>query len=114
MYPMIESLEDVFLLVGIISVGVIAFLFAVFLYNLIFVVMDLRKITRRLSELTEQIEEMLLKPVELVSEIVDWLQTKVWDAYFTGDTGETRKERRARKKKQKKRKKSGAFERTKV
>lgn len=111
---MIQTLGDVFMLVGIISVGVVAFLLAILLYHLIFVVMDLRKVMRRLNELTEQIEEMLLKPVELVAEIVDWLQKKVWEAYFTGNSGETRKEKRARKKKQKKRKRIGAFERTEV
>ena len=111
---MIQTLGDVFLLVGIVAVGVIAFLLAVFLYNAVFIVMDLRKIMKRLNELTEQIEEMLLRPVELVSEIVDWLQTKVWDTYVKGSSGETRKERRSRKKKQKKRKKIGAFERMEV
>ena len=37
---MIQTLGDVLLLVTTISVGVVAFLFAVFLYHLIFVVMD--------------------------------------------------------------------------
>jgi len=102
------------MLVGIVAVGVVSFLLAIFLYNAVFIAMDIRKIVKRLNDLTEQLEEMLLRPVELVSEIVDWLQTKVWDTYVKKGGGETRKERRAKKKKQKKRKKIGAFERTEV
>jgi len=114
---MIQTLGDVFMLVGIISVGVVAFLLVILLYHLVFVVMDLRKVMHRLNEITEQIEGMLLRPVELVSDVVEWLQTKVWDVYVGKNSGETRKERRAKKKhlkKQKKRGKIGAFERTEV
>src|SRR3989338_7710823 len=114
---MIQTLGDVFMLVGIISVGVIAFLIAILLYNFIFVGMDLRKVMHRLNELTEHLEQGLLKPVNLMAEVVDWLQKKVWDVYVGGSSGETRKERRAKKKhlkKQKKRGKIGAFERTEV
>ena len=115
---MIQTLGDVFMLVGIVAVGVISFLLAIFLYNAVFIAMDLRKVMKRLNELSEQIEEMVSRPVELVSEIVDWLQKKVWEAYFTGGTGESRKDRRAKKrelkKEKKRRKKSGGFERTAV
>ena len=51
------------MLVGIVAVGVISFLLAIFLYNAVFIAMDLRKVMKRLNELTEQIEEMVSRPV---------------------------------------------------
>lgn len=79
---MIQTTGDILTLVAIISLGVVSFLLAVFLYHLIFIVMDLREVMRRLNVLTAQIEEMLVQPVELVSQIVEWVKDKVWDVYF--------------------------------
>lgn len=91
----IQTTGDILTIVAIIALGVVSFLFAIFLYHLIFIVMDLREVMRRLNALTGQIEEMLVQPVELVSDIVEWVKEKVWDVYF------------AEPKKRKKRKKGG-------
>ena len=82
---MIQSLGDVLMLVAIVSLGLVSFLLAVFLYHLIFVVMDLRQVMRRVNDLTSELEEMLVRPVELVSGVAEWLQKWVWEAYFVDD-----------------------------
>ena len=107
---MIQTLGDVFVLVAIISTGLVAFLLAVFLYHLIFVVMDLRQVMRRLNDLTAEVEEMLMRPVELVAGIVDWAQKMIWDAYFVEDTKPKKKKATKAKKgkgKKNKKKKTG-------
>ena len=83
---MIQTLGDVFLLVSIVSVGLVAFLLAIFLYNLIFVVMDLRQVMKRLNDITAEVEEMIMAPVQMVSKVVEWIQKWVWDSYVTEKT----------------------------
>ena len=106
---MIQTLNDVLLLTAIIALGVVSFLLAILLYHCIFVVMDLRQILRRMREWIAQVEEMLLSPVRLVSEVVDWV-VKMWETCATGSNQESRRERRKRKRKRVK----GGFERTEV
>lgn len=93
---MIQTTGDILTLVAIISLGVVSFLLAMFLYHLIFIVMDLREVMRRLNVLTAQIEEMLVQPVELVSQIVEWVKDKVWDVYFA-EGPKKRKKKQGRK-----------------
>jgi len=99
---MIQTLGDVLLLVTTISVGIVAFLFAVFLYHLIFVVMDLRQVMKRLNDLTEELEELLMRPVEVLSMGFAWMQKLLTDLYFAQ---KPKKEKKG--KKQKNRKKRG-------
>ena len=102
---MIQTLGDVFVLVAIISTGVVAFLLAVFLYHLIFVVMDLRQVMKRLNDLSAEVEEMLMRPVELVAGVVDWVQKMIWDAYFVEEKKPKKKVTKTKKGKGKKNKK---------
>ena len=108
---MIQNLGDLLTLVLIIGVGIVSFLFAILLYHLVFVVMDLRRVMRRLSDLTEQIEGMLMRPVELIAEVFDWLKERVWDAYVADGWHKGNSES---KKKKKKKKRRGGFEETNV
>lgn len=52
---------------------------AIFLYHLIFVVMDLRQISKRLNDITEEIEEMVMAPVQIASQALNWIQKWVFD-----------------------------------
>ena len=97
---MIQSLGDVLMLVAIVSLGLVSFLLAIFLYHLIFVVMDLRQVMRRLNDLTSEVEEMLVRPVELVAGIVEWVQKWVWDAYFVDESKKGKKKGAGKKKKE--------------
>lgn len=67
------------MLVSIISVGLVGFLLAIFLYHLIFVVMDLRQIAKRLNDITAEVEEMVMAPVQVASQAFGWLQKWVFD-----------------------------------
>lgn len=103
---MIQTLGDVLVLVTIISVGVVSLLLAVFLYHLVFVVMDLRQVMKRINDITEEIEEMIMKPVEAVSLAMGWLQKLVWDLAAGGDGKKNEKKSRRERRREKKRKKA--------
>jgi hypothetical protein len=98
---MIQTLGDVLLLVAIVSLGLVGFLLAVLLYHLIFVVMDLRQVMKRLNDITAEIEDMLMKPVEIVAQVMDWLQKLLWDFYVVED-GLSKKSTKKKRKKSKK------------
>ena len=107
---MIQTLGDVLLLVAILSLGLVSFLLAIFLYHLIFVIVDLRQVMKRLNDLTSEVEEMLMRPVELVAGVVDWVQKMVFDAYFMDEPKPTKSKKNKKKKKGKrKRGKGGDF-----
>lgn len=53
---------------------VIVDVFLVFvLYNALFIVVDLRKITRRIEGITEELETVILKPLSLTDKAIDWI-----------------------------------------
>ena len=106
---MIQTLGDIFLLVAIISLGLVSFLFVVFLYHLIFVVMDLRQLMKRLNDLSAELEEMLMKPVEVMAQVMNWAQKVLWDIYVV-DNRRPKKAKKGKKKgkKEKKKRKKGA------
>ena len=70
--------------------------------------MDLRQVMRRLNDLTSELEEMLMAPVQLVEGIVEWVQKWIWDAYMAdapkggGKKGKKKKKRKKGKRKRKK------------
>lgn len=107
---MIQTLGDVLLLVAILSLGLVSFLVAIFLYHLIFVVMDLRQVMKRLNDISAEIEEMIMKPVEVVAQVMDWAQKILWDFYIDEKPVEGHKKKKKGKKKKtqhKKKKKDG-------
>lgn len=105
---MIQTLGDVLLLVAIISLGLVSFLFVVFLYHLIFVVMDLRQVMKRLNDLSAELEEMLMKPVEVMAQVMSWAQKVLWDIYVVENKKKPKtkkgKKKRAKKEKRKRKK----------
>ena len=96
---MIQTLGDVLLLVTTISVGVVAFLFAVFLCHLIFVVMDLRQVVKRINELTAELEEIVRKPVEVMGLGITWLTNLIADMTLAPKGHREKKTKKHRKKK---------------
>lgn len=91
---MIQSLGDILLLVTIISVGVVSLLLAVFLYHLIFVVMDLRQVMKRINDLTAEFEEMVRKPVEVMGMGIAWLSNLLADLAFMPKVHKGKKHKR--------------------
>lgn len=53
---------------------VIVDVFLVFvLYNILFIVVDLRKITRRIEGITQELETVILKPLSLTDKAIEWI-----------------------------------------
>jgi len=42
------------------------------LYHVLFIVVDLRKTMRRVEGLTQQVEEVLLKPISMADQAFNW------------------------------------------
>ncbi|MDD5623782.1 MAG: hypothetical protein PHI23_03675 [Candidatus Peribacteraceae bacterium] len=47
------------------------------LYHLLFVVVDLRRILRRVSNVTEQVEDVIMKPIGMADSLLEWLMETV-------------------------------------
>jgi len=60
---------------GVLSVlyAVIGVMIIVVLYHVLFIVVDLRKMMRRLEDTTSQIEAILLKPLAIIDEAFTWV-----------------------------------------
>jgi hypothetical protein len=53
--------------------GIVAVMVMIVLYHVIFIVVDVRKITRRFEDLTQQVEETILKPLALADQGLAWV-----------------------------------------
>ncbi|OIO54694.1 hypothetical protein AUJ46_02630 [Candidatus Peregrinibacteria bacterium CG1_02_54_53] len=51
----------------------IAILVLIVLYHVIFIVVDLRKVMRRVEEMTQELEDVLMKPISMVDAILQWV-----------------------------------------
>ncbi|TSC58319.1 MAG: hypothetical protein Greene041662_764 [Candidatus Peregrinibacteria bacterium Greene0416_62] len=49
---------------------VISVIVIVVLYHVLFIVVDLRKVLRRVDDITEQVEAIILKPISLADQIL--------------------------------------------
>jgi uncharacterized membrane protein YccC len=53
--------------------GIVAVMVIVVLYHALFIMVDLRKITRRFEDMTSQVETVLLKPLSIADQAIQWL-----------------------------------------
>jgi uncharacterized protein YoxC len=51
----------------------VAALLLIVLYHVLFLVVDMRKITRRVDEISEQIESMIMAPISVADQILTWI-----------------------------------------
>ncbi len=60
---------------GVLSVlfAIVAVMILIVLYHLLFIVSDLRKITRRFEETSAQVEAVVLKPLAMIDEALSWV-----------------------------------------
>ena len=56
---------------------VVAAMLIVVLYHVMFIVVDLRKILRRLDHLTEEVEAVIMKPIGMVDQILKWVIERI-------------------------------------
>lgn len=54
------------------SVAVYVLLILV-LYHVLFLVVDVRKIARRIEGITEELESVLLKPISMIDKVLQWV-----------------------------------------
>ncbi|MBI3336352.1 hypothetical protein HYZ98_02175 [Candidatus Peregrinibacteria bacterium] len=71
-------LEQSFDLTTVLRIIVDVFLVFV-LYNILFIVVDLRKITRRIEGITEELETVILKPLSLTDKAIEWISNSLED-----------------------------------
>ncbi len=51
----------------------VAVLLIVALYHLLFIVVDLRKIVRRFEGITEELENVIMKPLSMTDKALEWV-----------------------------------------
>ncbi|MBI1813166.1 hypothetical protein HY285_04810 [Candidatus Peregrinibacteria bacterium] len=56
---------------------VVAVMLVVVLYHVLFIAADLRKIVRRINDVTEELESVLMKPISMVDQILQWVLERV-------------------------------------
>ncbi len=57
--------------------ALVAVMLIVVLYHLLFIVVDLRKVMRRLEDVTEQVELVIMKPLTVVDQAFNWVMGQV-------------------------------------
>jgi len=58
----------------------VAIMVIVVLYHFIFISVDLRKILRRLDDMTGQVEDLLLKPISMADHLMQWAIDSIEEA----------------------------------
>lgn len=51
----------------------VAILLMIVLYHALFIVVDLRKIMRRVESVSDQVEEVIMKPLAMTDKILAWI-----------------------------------------
>ena len=51
----------------------VAVLLLITLYHVIFIVVDLRKVMRRLETMTQEVEAVLMKPLAMTDKALEWM-----------------------------------------
>lgn len=51
----------------------VAVMLVVVLYHVLFIVVDLRKVMKRVQGVSEQVEEIIMKPLTMTDKILEWV-----------------------------------------
>lgn len=76
----------------------VAIMIIIVLYHALFIAVDLRKVVRRVEEITSQLEDAFMKPISLVEHVMEY----AIDLFEEKHTDGTKKEKKEPKKKEKK------------
>lgn len=55
----------------------VAVMLIVLLYHALFIAVDLRKILKRVDDVTEQIESVIMKPISMADHILQWILDRI-------------------------------------
>ncbi|TSC57615.1 MAG: hypothetical protein Greene041619_1043 [Candidatus Peregrinibacteria bacterium Greene0416_19] len=56
---------------------IVAVMIIVVLYHALFIMVDLRKVLRRVEDITAQVEAVILKPISMADQILTWIMEHV-------------------------------------
>ena len=56
---------------------IVAVMLIVVLYHILFIVVDLRKILRRVDDVTAEVEAMIMKPISMADQILQWVMEHI-------------------------------------
>lgn len=62
----------------------IAIILIVVLYHVLFVAVDLRKILRRIDDVTREVEDVIMKPLSMVDSILQWVLDMIEESQEKG------------------------------
>jgi len=51
----------------------VAVMLMIVLYHVIFIVVDLRKVLRRVDNVTEEVETVIMKPLSMTDQAIEWV-----------------------------------------
>lgn len=51
----------------------VAVMLLIVLYHILFIVVDARKIARRIENLTQEVETVIMKPLSMADQILQWM-----------------------------------------
>jgi len=51
----------------------VAILLILVLYHALFIAVDVRRIVRRIDDITRQVEDVIMKPISMVDQILEWI-----------------------------------------
>lgn len=68
-YRMMLSADDVLTAILIL----VAIMLVVVLYHVLFIVVDLRKVMKRVQSVSEQVEAIIMKPLTMTDTILEWV-----------------------------------------
>lgn len=51
----------------------VAVMLVIVLYHVLFIVVDLRKVMRRVEDVSHQVEEIIMKPLTMTDKILEWV-----------------------------------------
>ncbi len=66
---MMWSPEDILIFLYI----VVAVMLIIVLYHVLFIVVDVRKVMRRVETVSNQVEEIIMKPLTMTDKILEWV-----------------------------------------
>jgi cell shape-determining protein MreC len=63
---------DLGVIIGVLY-AIVAVMVIIVLYHILFIVVDLRKIARRFEDVTSQVEAVILKPLAIADQAMQWV-----------------------------------------
>ena len=69
------------------------------LYHILFVVVDLRKVLRRIEDITSQVEDIIMKPLSVADHLLQWTVDLVEDQHSKMEKGKKKTKSKSKKSK---------------